>query len=136
MIVVDTNVILHFWLPGEFQPLAQKLIKLDPNWITVPLWRSEMRNVLKNYFKAGLISREMVYNVIISAEGQMGENEIPVTSKEVLDITLNHNCSAYDAEFVALSKKLSFSLISCDKKLAKEFPKEVSELRKYVNAAI
>ncbi|HNV72151.1 MAG TPA: type II toxin-antitoxin system VapC family toxin [Candidatus Ozemobacteraceae bacterium] len=62
----------------------------------------------------------------------MVEQEVPVTSKEVLDITLNAKCSGYDAEFVALATKLQVPLVTCDKKLAREFPKRVFELKDFL----
>ncbi len=135
MIVVDTNIILHFWIPGEYQTYAHQLIQKERKWVTVPLWRSEMRNVLKVSFRSNLISREIAYSIALHAEEHMAEREIPVTSKEVLDITLNGKCSGYDAEFVALAHKLQVPLVTCDKKLAREFPSRVFELRDYLKRA-
>ncbi|WP_347888070.1 hypothetical protein ABHF54_10550 [Nitrosomonas europaea] len=46
MIVVDSNVLAHFYLPGEYTAAAEALFKHDPDWAVPVLWRSEFRNIL------------------------------------------------------------------------------------------
>ena len=51
MIVVDTNVIAYLFLPGEYTPLAERLLQKDPDWVAPVLWRSELRNVFALYVR-------------------------------------------------------------------------------------
>jgi hypothetical protein len=41
MIVVDTNVIAYFWLPGVYTACAERALKKDNEWAAPILWRSE-----------------------------------------------------------------------------------------------
>lgn len=131
MIVVDTNVIAHLLMPGKCNEDAKKLLLLDPDWVTVPLWRSEMRNVLFKYFKHNLISIERMKEIMSYAEELFCDSEIPVTSEEVIEFADFGKISAYDAEFVALAKKTKSLLITTDKQLIGSFPKMVKGLEEY-----
>ena len=131
MIVVDTNVIAHLLIPGKWTEYAKKLLLRDPDWVTAPLWRSEMRNVLFKYYKHSLISIDRMKEIMSYAEGLFCDSEIPVTSEEVIEFADLGNISAYDAEFVALAKKTKSLLITTDKQLIVSFPKMVKGLEEY-----
>jgi len=49
MIVVDTNVIAYFWLPGEYTTFAERALNKDNEWAAPILWRSEFRNILPGW---------------------------------------------------------------------------------------
>ena len=51
MIVVDTNVIAYFVIPGDETELAEAVWAKDSTWAAPSLWRSEMRNLLSLYVK-------------------------------------------------------------------------------------
>ena len=53
MIVVDTNVLAYLLIPGKFTESAEKLLTIDSEWAAPVLWRSELRNVLATYVRAG-----------------------------------------------------------------------------------
>ena len=131
MIVVDTNVIAHLLIPGKCTENAKNLLVRDPDWVTAPLWRSEMRNVLFKYYKHNLISIERMKEIMSYAEGLFCDSEIPVTSEEVIEFADQGKISAYDAEFVALAKKTKSFLITTDKQLIASFPKVVRALEEY-----
>ena len=46
MIVVDSNIIAYWLLPGEKMAEAESVWQKDSNWIVPPLWKSEFRNIL------------------------------------------------------------------------------------------
>jgi predicted nucleic acid-binding protein len=43
MIVVDTNLIVYFWIQGEHTALAERIMRKDAHWVAPPLWRSGFR---------------------------------------------------------------------------------------------
>ncbi len=131
MIVVDTNVIAYFWIPGEFTDQAKRLLLIDPNWISVPLWRIEMQNLLSIYLRKKLISEERAVELMYLAENQLDGHEFTVTSKEVLDLIFKSSCTSYDCQFVALAAKNKVPLITTDKPLVKAFPENAIHLKTY-----
>ncbi len=52
----------------------------------------------------------------------MGTREFSINSKQVLTLTAESNCSAYDCEFIALASDFDIQLVTFDKKILAEFP--------------
>jgi len=129
MIVVDTNIIVHYWLKSEFNPNAENLLKKDPDWIAPFLWRSEFRSVLSFYIKKKLMDIDTACRIIEKAEKQFRGNEYLVDSKAVLQLSHAAGCSIYDCEFVFLAKEFSIKLCTTDKQLLKSFPDITLNLR-------
>ncbi|MHB8874430.1 MAG: type II toxin-antitoxin system VapC family toxin [Myxococcaceae bacterium] len=75
MIVVDTNVLAFFWLPGEHTGRAERLWELDPAWCAPLLWRSELRNVLAGYLRRRLVDLETATQIAADAEEQLRDRE-------------------------------------------------------------
>lgn len=123
MIVVDTNIIAHTWLPSEIKERIQKLIYIDHEWIAPILWRSEFRSVLSKYIRKGLLSEAKANELASLAEEQMINREFNVPTKEVLSIIKNSKLSSYDSEFVALSQIRDIKMVTLDKEIPKEFPR-------------
>lgn len=123
MIVVDTNVLVYFYMPTELSPQANKLREIDPHWVAPRLWRSELRNALSLYLRKELISLDQAYRIQTMAETLLADCEYEVPSYEVLQLVNESTCSAYDCEFVALAKRLNTKLITSDKKVITAFPK-------------
>lgn len=123
MIVVDTNVIAYFWLPGDFTPAAEEALKYDANWVIPYLWRSEFRNVLVTCVRAKRLKAGDAQAVYINAETMLRGREYAVTGGATLDLAFKSNLSAYDCEYVALAEDLDCKLITADKKIVKAFPK-------------
>ena len=122
MIVVDTNVLAYFWIPGDSTPAARRLSSVDPDWKAPLLWKSEFRNVLSTLIRAGKLAEDVAVDVIRAAERQMSENEFPVESETVLKLAASSGASAYDCEFVALAMELDVPLVTSDRRLARAFP--------------
>lgn len=122
MIVVDTNVIVYLFLPGERSAQAEQLLARDIHWVAPVLWRSELRNVLATYLNKKLMELEDALHIVAEAEKLMKESEYQVVSSQVLKLTAESGCSAYDCEFVALAMDLSVPFITSDRKLLTRFP--------------
>jgi len=49
MIVMDTILLAHLYVPGELTTQAEEVLRREPLWVSVPLWRSEFRNALNGF---------------------------------------------------------------------------------------
>ncbi len=131
MIVVDTNVIAHLYLPGEYTAGAEALLEQAPEWAAPILWRSEFRNILAGYMRRELISFEQAFSLQREAESLLGGGEFEVDSLAVLELVRGSDCSAYDCEFVALAMRLGTRLVTMDRKLLQAFPEHAVALSGY-----
>lgn len=122
MIVVDSNVLAYFYLPGEYTAAAEALFEHDADWAVPVLWRSEFRNILTGYLRRGSLTFSQAYHLQREAEDLLAGAEYEVDSFSILELVRDSECSAYDCEFVALAMKLGAKLVTMDGKLLKAFP--------------
>jgi len=121
VIVADTNLLIYFWVPGEFSEAAQKVFEKDPHWASPVLWKSEFRNILATYMRKKVLPLEKALAVMEKAGIQMEHAQFQVSSSAVLELAAASSCSAYDCEFAALARHLDTKLVTLDKKLMKAF---------------
>lgn len=121
-IVVDTNVIAYYWLPGEHTDSAVALRRRTGDWFAPRLWRSEFRNVLAGYVRRGSITLDGAKATIRGAEAELADFECEVDSVQVMDLVAQSVCSAYDCEFVALARSMDIALVTEDARILREFP--------------
>ncbi|PKD42773.1 type II toxin-antitoxin system VapC family toxin [Rhodohalobacter barkolensis] len=122
MIVVDTNILAHFWLPSDSTDLCDLLFQKDPQWVAPILWRSEFRNVVTLYLRKELIDLAQALLIMEKAELQMKDQQFQVNSVQVLHHVSYSTCSSYDCEFVSLAKDLDLELVTMDNQILQEFP--------------
>lgn len=122
MIVADTNTIAYLYLPTDQTDNVVSLLHKDPQWVAPLLWRSEFRNVLSLYVRKKIIDLDTAIAMQAQAESQLADNEYTVSTMDVLALSRQTGCSAYDCEFVSLAKSLNLKLITGDKKLIRAFP--------------
>lgn len=134
MIVVDTNVVSYFYLNSDYSSLAENVFKKDSRWSVPFLWRSEFRNVLSLYIKKKLLTLAEAIEIFEFAEELLKNNEYNVNSVQVLDLSYESGCSAYDCEFVNLAKDLNVPLVTEDKKVLSSFPDTAISMKKFVTA--
>lgn len=128
MIVVDTNVLVYFYMPTDLTPQAAKLREVHPHWIVPRLWRSELRSALSLYMRKGMLTFEQALRLQTRAENLLADCEFEVPSQDVLQLVNASPCSSYDCEFVALAKRFNTKLITSDKKVINAFPEIVVSL--------
>lgn len=128
MIVVDSNVLVYLYLPGEYTADAEALLESDPEWAAPVLWRSEFRNVLAGYMRRKTLTFDQACSVQNEAENLLDGSEFEVDSHVVLELVRDSECSAYDCEFIALATKLNTKLVTMDKKVLRAFPKRAVAL--------
>ena len=122
MIVVDTNVLAYLLIPGKFTESAERLFSADAEWAAPVLWRSELRNVLATYVRAGKFELADAVAMYSRASAIVGLDQYDVDTLEVLRLSSESGCSAYDCEYVALAEFLDVRLVTADAKLLKAFP--------------
>ncbi|MCM8595736.1 type II toxin-antitoxin system VapC family toxin, partial [Accumulibacter sp.] len=115
MIVVDSNVVAHLYLPGEYSAAAEQLLEREPEWAAPVLWRSEFRNILAGHLRRKMLTFEQACSVQTEAEALLAGSEFEVESSVVLELVRDSDCSAYDCEFIALARKLGTKLVTVDK---------------------
>lgn len=128
MIVVDTNIVAYLYLPGDFTAAAEELLQKHEVWAAPALWRSELRNILALYLRKKLLTFEDAYRIQSEAEALIGDAEYEVDSLDVLRLAAESGCTAFDCEFIALSRRLGVPLVAADGKLRKAFPRDTRRL--------
>ncbi len=127
-VVVDTNVVAYYWLPGLHTEDAIAVRKKADAWFVPQLWRSEFRNVLASYMRAGNLNADQARAIMRAAESEMVEFEREVDSVDVLNLVARSECSAYDCEFVSLAMAMGFPLITEDARILRDFPKVAANM--------
>jgi predicted nucleic acid-binding protein len=122
VIVVDVNVIAYLLMPGKYTNSAERLLEADSAWAVPRLWRSELRNILATYIQANLLELTDADLLFQRASEVIGTEEYEVQTSEVLRLSKQSKCSAYDCEYVALAEFLEVEFVTADAKLAKAFP--------------
>ena len=121
-VVVDTNVVAYYWLPGSRTEDAIAVRNKADAWFVPQLWRSEFRNVLASYMRAGNLNADQARAAVRAAESELVEFEREVDSVDVLNLVERSECSAYDCEFVALAMAMGYALITEDARILRDFP--------------
>jgi predicted nucleic acid-binding protein len=132
MIVVDTNVIGYFYLSSEYSELAEQLFMKNALWSAPMLWRSEFRNVLSFYVRKDIITLQDAMQIFETAESLLLHNEYEINSLQVLKLSIESGCTAYDCEFVNLAQDLNVPLVTMDKKVRNNFKNTAVSIQEYI----
>jgi predicted nucleic acid-binding protein len=122
VIVVDTNLLVDYYVQRGRTEVAETVLERDPHWMAPLLWRSEFRNVLVDLIADGIVEFADAVRVANDAEHLLGGHEYQVMSAVVLRLATDSGCSAYDCEFVALAQDLGTRLVTSDVEVLKAFP--------------
>jgi predicted nucleic acid-binding protein len=77
---------------------------------------------LATYIQANLLELTDADLLFQRASEVIGTEEYEVQTSEVLRLSKQSKCSAYDCEYVALAEFLDVEFVTADAKLAKAFP--------------
>ena len=133
MIVVDTNVLAYLFLEGEHTHEAEQVLKIDPDWVSTRLWRSEFRSVLALCLRKKTVSLDQALKIAQTAELFMKGKEYEPFSPDILRLVSDSPCSAYDCEFVALAQTFNAPLVTSDEQLLKHFPSTAVSLKTFAS---
>lgn len=122
MIVVDTHVLAYFLMPYESGVQAEALYERDPEWVMPIFWRSEFRNLLAGCLCRDMLTCDDIVRINGEAEALLLGNEYEASSRRVLELVRDSDCSACDCEFIALGIEPGVKVITVDRKLPRTFP--------------
>ena len=77
-------------------------------------------------------SRFEAVQIFEAAENVLQDQEYEVNSMQVLKLSQETGCSAYDCEFVNLAQDLNLPLITMDTKLLNNFKKTAISIQEYI----
>jgi predicted nucleic acid-binding protein len=123
LIVVDTNVIAHFLLPGERSKAMDRLHKRDPDWVAPRLWLDESLNVLCTYERGGTLTHSESEELLTDALALMDQSSYEIDPERVLDTARRTGCSGYDSQYISLAEDLGVKLYMCDRLILRKCPK-------------
>lgn len=121
MIVVDTNVLIHYCVRGELTRAAHTLADREPEWHAPGLWRSEFRNVMAGEIRHGMALAQ-ARQILENAEARLAGHEHAIEDAPILRLITETRCSAYDLEFVVLAQQLGVPLYTMDRRVLGAFP--------------
>lgn len=121
MIVVDTNVIAYLLIQGDKTPLAQAVWQQDSAWAVPSLWRHEFLNVLATYARRGGASLEEMEQVWQHSQALLLRREHQADMESALRLAVQHDISAYDAQYIALAQQLDINCVTEDSQLLRAF---------------
>ena len=116
-VVVDTNILAYYWLPGARTEEAAALRRSTGHWYVPKLWRSEFRNVLAGLLRRKVLDPAAAKALVRAVEAELADFEREVDSIAVIDLVSGSDCSAYDCEFVALARSMGVPLVTEDRKV-------------------
>lgn len=126
MIVVDNTVLADFVLGTErLQRSATALVSVDPDWISVGLWRYEFGNVVWKILSS---SEERTNPVEVArvafaeAESILSDTIDVENCSGVFEIASESGLTFYDAAYVWLALSRELRLYTRDKEILRKYP--------------
>jgi predicted nucleic acid-binding protein len=122
MIVVDANVVAHFFIEGAKTAQARKVRERDSHWIVPEIWRHEFLNILVSSCLFAKLPRSTASRVWSDAEELLRGSIYEPGMKDVLSVAVERSTTAYDAEYVVLAQAKGVKCVTEDVPLLKAFP--------------
>ena len=122
MIVIDTNVMVRLVVGGAAGSGSARLLEDDAEWAAPDILLSELRNVLVGFVRRGVLSPDAAAAMCDDAALVLGDRVAGVGSAQVIAVALECGLSAYDAEFVALARRLGVRLVTLDRAILRGAP--------------
>lgn len=134
MIVSDTNLLIYLFVKGEYTQVAEEVLKTDDDWIVPSLWKHEFRNALATMVNNNRITTSSAFEIVDEATSRMVDQEFPVASRQVLELSRRSSLSSYDCEFVALALKVDTQLVTSDQEIIESFPTVAISPKQFLGA--
>ena len=132
MIVVDANVVAHFFIDGGKTALARKVRELDSHWIVPEVWRHEFLNILVSSCLFAKLPQEAAARIWKDVEEMLRGSVYEPSMKDVLSAAVENSTTAYDAEYVVLAKAKGVQCVTEDGPLQKAFPETAVSMAKFL----
>ena len=122
MIVADTQLLVYLTMPVPESPLAAAVLAIDAEWASPLLWRSEFRNALLGFLRAGRAALDDALMGFVKAAMVVDGREHAIDTSTLLHMSVGNRITAYDLEFVVLAQSLGVPLVTFDKEVLSAFP--------------
>lgn len=119
---MDTNIVASLYVPNNMDEWVYKVLDVDEDWVTPPLWKSEFTSVLSKYLRHRIFDLTHAQHLLKKAQLFMKSKVVNVRMERVIELVSQSTCSSYDCEFVSLAQELDIPLVTWDKKILQEFP--------------
>ena len=130
MIVVDNSVLAGFALPQDgYHGDAVRAFKQDADWHAPELARSEFRSVAAGVLRRGETLSTLLESAAVS---DAAATFYRLHANEVFAVMQESPLSAYDAEYVALARRLGCQLVTTDKLVLDHYPSLAVRLATFV----
>ena len=134
MIVVDANVVAHFFIEGSKSALARQVRECDPHWIVPEIWRHEFLNILVTSCLFAKMPQETAERIWRDAEDLLRGSIYGPDMKGVLSAAIDRSTTAYDAEYVVLAKARGILCVTEDGPLRKAFPETTVSMAAFLSS--
>ena len=116
MIVVDAPLVAFLLIEGEGTPVARRLYKADPEWVTPPILNHELLNILGGlgHAEGDFASMEALWK---EARGILAPRQQVPDPVRALRLSVELGLSGYEAQYLALAEKLALPLLTTEKRL-------------------
>lgn len=123
MIAVDATVLADF-LAGEpnLKAAAEGLMREDPDWISVGLWRYELGNVLWKRVRFQDADPAEMRSCLVQGGRLVLETVDELDRSGVWHIAIATGLTFYDSSYVWLARAKGVTLRTRDKKILRECP--------------
>ena len=109
-------------IEGERTALALEVRAIDPVWRLPELWRHEYLNILATYGRSGRLSQAQMQQLWSQGNRLLASCVSPVDLSLALQIAVEKSrISAYDAQFLALARRLGVICVTEDQVLRRKF---------------
>ncbi len=122
MIVVDTNIVVHFVLGSAETARMEALRVKDNQWLAPALLRYELLNVLTRFMHRNLLSRDEAVRVYRRAVSTVEIDETIPDPVTILNLHQRSECTSYDCQFVATAETANLKLVTLDQQVLQKFP--------------
>lgn len=122
MIVVDSNILAYFFIPGRYTKNVERLRLQDSDWVAPRLWQDEFANILCAYERTRQLTAEQTLELAVDALELIRDNSFSISFERVLAVARKTGCSAYDSQYIALSEDLGVPLYTFDRKILVSCP--------------
>ena len=123
MIVVDTTVLADFWASDfALKQAAHALLREDPDWIAIGLWRYELGSALSKYVRAGFFDSLHMKSFYSHSAELLVETVDEIDGGRIWDLSSSTGLTFYDAAHVWLAQSRGLRLRTRDKKILRVCP--------------
>ena len=133
MIVVDANVVAHFFIEGNKTALARQVYGRDPHWIVPEIWRHEFLNILVTSSLFAKMPEDVADRIWRDAEDLLRGSICGADMRGVLSAAVERSTTAYDAEYVVLAKARGIKCVTEDGPLRKAFPETAVSMAAFLS---